>query len=126
LTLEYAHRHRAELERRFDAEPLFRQWLWGAFGDVTTAGIAVLQCPRIDPQHLRQRDQIGLAGHALAGEPTGHGLRGNRRAAIARQQIGELFRALALPCAFSAARNRSPNAACSLFIAQTVEAARPA
>lgn len=27
LALEYAKRHRAELERRFDAEPLFRQWL---------------------------------------------------------------------------------------------------
>ena len=27
LALAYARRHRAELERRFDAEPLFRQWL---------------------------------------------------------------------------------------------------
>jgi hypothetical protein len=27
LALEYARRHREELERRFDAEPLFRQWL---------------------------------------------------------------------------------------------------
>ncbi|MBK9669897.1 MAG: YkgJ family cysteine cluster protein [Thermomonas sp.] len=27
LALEYARRHRAELERQFDAEPLFRQWL---------------------------------------------------------------------------------------------------
>jgi len=31
LALEYARRHRDELERRFDAEPLFRQWL-GALG----------------------------------------------------------------------------------------------
>lgn len=27
LALEYARRHREELEQRFDAEPLFRQWL---------------------------------------------------------------------------------------------------
>lgn len=27
LALAYARRHRAELEQRFDAEPLFRQWL---------------------------------------------------------------------------------------------------
>ena len=27
LALEYARRHRQELERRFDAEPVFRQWL---------------------------------------------------------------------------------------------------
>jgi Fe-S-cluster containining protein len=27
LALEYARRHRGELEQRFDAEPLFRQWL---------------------------------------------------------------------------------------------------
>lgn len=27
LALEYARRHRAELERRFDASPVFRQWL---------------------------------------------------------------------------------------------------
>jgi hypothetical protein len=27
LALEYARRHRAELERRFDAEPMLRAWL---------------------------------------------------------------------------------------------------
>ena len=32
LALEYARRHRAELERRFDAEPLFRQWLQALAG----------------------------------------------------------------------------------------------
>lgn len=32
LALAYARRHRAELERRFEAEPLLRQWL-GALGD---------------------------------------------------------------------------------------------
>lgn len=32
LALAYARRHRGELEQRFDAEPLFRQWL-GALAD---------------------------------------------------------------------------------------------